>query len=711
MDLAIGNYTTSPFARSGANNHDFRFDAGAVDILRLNLAVAKGTGASTSLFRIGGGELRLGGSAAFGDLGTGSISLGTAGAGELRIDGGLVLASAPIGRTAGSGSGALTLAGGVLDLGGFDLGSAALPLTLAFSAGTLRDYGQLNGGQGLVKSGAGTLILDGASGHTGAVTISAGTLQVGAGGAGGSLGSGDVSNAGTLVFDRTGTLLVPGSVTGTGDLVKNGAGTVVLAGTNALSGATTINAGVLQLGAGGASGGLVTSGITLAAGAALRFDRSDAVFDLTAALTGPSGATLEQAGSGRTRLMVANPLFAGDVAVTDGELAAAAADALASVGQIVIGSAGTFTVAVDGATGYGLGPDVFLNGGVLRFLASTGDAATAPVGGLNLAGGLISAGAEVPSYNSMVVTGHVDVTDDTVISARQVALGFGGTASVPTEIVVAAGKSLAVTGTLADDQLSGLRSSFEKKGPGALVLAGDNSGLTGAIAVSAGTLEVRHADALGLGVAVTNTVTIFGGGRLVGDVGTFAAPAAITNAVRLESGAVLGVGAAVGRLQASVLTVRGGSALEFKIRDASLAAGTGYDRLDLGTLELSGASSANPITIRLTSMSGVSTEGPAANFGRPASQSPVSFAFGTFDHVGSTGYVGNISDLFSFDTSQFTYTGGTSSDAGLWSIDFNTSNGAITLTAVPEPSTYGFGLGALALAAAAIRRRRQTKKA
>ena len=711
VDLAIGNYRTAPFARTGANNHDFRFDAGVVDILQLNLAVAKGTGASTSLFRIGGGELRLGGSAAYGDLGAGSISLGTAGAGELRIDGGLVLASAPIGRTAGSGSGTLTLAGGVLDLGGFDLGSAALPLTLAFSAGTLRDYGDLNGGQTLVKSGAGILILDGASGHTGAVTLSAGTLQVGAGGAGGSLGSGDVSNDGTLIFDRTGTLLVPGSVTGTGDLVKNGAGTVVLAGTNALSGATTINAGVLQLGSGGNSGSLVTSGITLAAGAALRFDRSDAVFDLTAELTGPAGSILEQAGSGRTRLMLANPLFAGDVAVTGGELAAAAADALASVGQIVIGSAGTFTVAVDGATGYGLGPDLFLNGGVLRFLSGTADATTAPMGALNLAGGLISAGAEVPSYNSMVVTGHIDVTDDTVISARQVALGFGGTASAPTEIAVASGKSLAITGTLGDDQVSGLRSSFEKKGPGALVLAGDNSGLTGAITVSAGTLEVRHADALGLGVAVTNTVTILGGGRLVGDVGTFAAPAAITNAVRLESGSVLGVGAAVGRLQASELTVRGGSTLEFKIRDASLAAGTGYDRLDLGTLDLSGASSASRITIRLISMSGLSTEGMAANFGRPASQSPVSFAFGTFDHVGSTGYVGNISDLFSFDASQFTYTGGTSSDAGLWSIDFNTSNGAITLTAVPEPSTYGFGLGALALAAAAVRRRRQTKKA
>jgi MYXO-CTERM domain-containing protein len=31
----------------------------------------------------------------------------------------------------------------------------------------------------------------------------------------------------------------------------------------------------------------------------------------------------------------------------------------------------------------------------------------------------------------------------------------------------------------------------------------------------------------------------------------------------------------------------------------------------------------------------------------------------------------------------------------------------MTLTAVPEPSTYGFAMGALALAAAAVRRRRK----
>jgi MYXO-CTERM domain-containing protein len=82
-----------------------------------------------------------------------------------------------------------------------------------------------------------------------------------------------------------------------------------------------------------------------------------------------------------------------------------------------------------------------------------------------------------------------------------------------------------------------------------------------------------------------------------------------------------------------------------------------------------------------------------------------SFDFGTYDVGGSSLGSGNVSDLFTFDTSQFYFATGPGSSEVLWSIDF--SAGAITLTAVPEPSTYGFGLGALALAAAAIRRRKK----
>jgi autotransporter-associated beta strand protein len=716
VDLAIGNYRTAPFARSGANNHDFRFDAGVVDILQLNLAVAKGTGVSTSLFRIGGGELRLGGSAAFGDLGTGSVSLGTDGAGELRIDGGLVLASVPLGRSAGSGSGTLTLSGGVLDLGGLDLGSAATPLTLALTAGTLRNYGQLNGGQALVKTGAGTLVLDGSSGHVAGITIDAGVLQVGAGGSTGTLGASDVANAGTLAFDRTGTLVVSGAIIGTGDLRKDGAGTVVLTGASNLGGAAAVRAGVLQLGSGGTSGSLLASGFALDAGATLRFARSD-VFDFNSSLTGAVGSVLEQAGSGRARITSANLSFAGDLRVTSGELDAAAIDAVSSARQLIVSAGATLSLTVDAATGYGFGPDLSLEGGLLRFLAGSGDATLASLRDLDLAGGVISSGLAAANVNSMVVKGRIDVSDDTTVSARQVAFISGGTASVATEVAVVAGKTLAFTGTLADDQTAMLPTAFDKRGAGTLVLSGDNARMTGASSVNVGVLDVRHVNALGDGVA-TNLVTFLPGqtsvfgGSLVSNQANFGAAGAVAGKIIVGPGGAIGVAApgsaVIGNLAVTNLALQGGGRVDFKFWDRASGLGVGYDQLDLGAVDLRGASSVNRITIKLISMSSANAFGDST-LAKPSSPlNFTSFTIGGYD-VANSQLGANVSDLFTFDASQFTYAGGTASDAGLWMVNFNA--GAITLTAVPEPSTYGFGLGALALAAAALRRRRQTKKA
>ena len=60
--------------------------------------------------------------------------------------------------------------------------------------------------------------------------------------------SGAVTNAGNvLTLDGAGTNVVSGMISGSGGLVKNGTGTAVLTTTNAFTGSTTVNAGVLAL--------------------------------------------------------------------------------------------------------------------------------------------------------------------------------------------------------------------------------------------------------------------------------------------------------------------------------------------------------------------------------------------------------------------------------------------------------------------------------
>ena len=242
------------------------------------------------------------------------------------------------------------------------------------------------------------------------------------------------------------------------------------------------------------------------------------------------------------------------------------------------------------------------------------------------------------------------------------------------------------------------------------MLSGDNSGMTGSVAVSQGTVVVSHANALGDGTAMTNVTTVSTGGRLVSNSAGFTTVAPIAAPIVLSGSGTLSTGATIGNFAVTTMTINSGNRIEFKIWDLNQTAGVGYDKIDFGALDLTGVTSANRVTIKLISMASASALGDAVNLELPTI--PANFGtldFGTYDFNNSNLGSGNVSDLFTFDASEFTYTGGTASDAGLWSIDFNA--GAITLTAVPEPSTYGFGLGALALAAAAIRRRRQTKKA
>src|SRR5262249_54120605 len=130
----------------------------------------------------------------------------------------------------------------------------------------IQGSGTITGGASLTKNGAGTFILanSGTNDFTGAITINAGTLQIGNGGNDGSVGAGAINNNGALVVNKTASTTLANAISGTGALVVNGSGGLVLNSNNTYSGPTIVNNGRLQVGSANALGD-ATGGTTVSA--------------------------------------------------------------------------------------------------------------------------------------------------------------------------------------------------------------------------------------------------------------------------------------------------------------------------------------------------------------------------------------------------------------------------------------------------------------
>jgi autotransporter-associated beta strand protein len=146
---------------------------------------------------------------------------------------------------------------------------------------TVSGTGGISGLTTLTKTGTGTTILATDNDYSGATQILNGVLQVGDGGAIGSLGSGavQVDATGTLEISRNDTVVAGNVVTGTGTILQSGTGTLSFTGNStAFAGDVDITAGTLQIGDGGTTGSIgATAPITIAAGATFAMNRSDTV--------------------------------------------------------------------------------------------------------------------------------------------------------------------------------------------------------------------------------------------------------------------------------------------------------------------------------------------------------------------------------------------------------------------------------------------------
>lgn len=434
-------------------------------------------------------------------------------------------------------------------------------LTLDFSNATGPfDFGGVisngvNRAIALVKSNTGTQVLSGVNTFTGKTTISGGVLSIAAEtGIGGNPGASAVDQlkldggtlqttatfsiddanrgitigapGGTFSPDSATALTVANVIAGTagGSLVKAGAGTLTLSAANSYDGATTINAGVLQI---SASADRLPTGtaVTLAntVGAALDLN------SLNQTIASLSGGGV--AGGNVT-------LGSGTLTVGDANSTTYAGAISGATGNLLKQGAGTLTLS--GSSSHG--GTTTINNGTLEYGAANvlGDSSSVVVAG-----------------GSLSILGYSDTVAGVQLSSGSIT-GSGGTLTSSSAFDVQSGSATAILGGIA---------GLNKTGSGTVTLSGANS-YSGETLITNGKLLYGASDVIAGGAVTVNgasavldlgsysdtvgTVTVDGGGIITNGTGLTS-----TGSFALKAGSVYSVlaGAGIGLNKTSAGTV------------------------------------------------------------------------------------------------------------------------------------------------------------
>jgi autotransporter-associated beta strand protein len=482
----------------------------------------------------------------------------------------------------GAIAGGITLNGGVFKVTGNAFASTSRIITLGSTGGGFDiaaaanrfTVGQTLGGVGALSvAGAGTLVLTGANTYTGGTTINAGTLQLGNGSTTGSI-IGNVTNNGTLIFDRSDALTFAGTIAGNGAVVKKSSDTLIFTGNNTYTGDTTINAGTLEIGNGGTSGSITGN---VANNGTLTFDRSDAT-TFAGAISGAGSVT--QRGTGTLIVTGANN-YAGGTTISAGTLQIGNGGTTGSIngnidnngalvfnrsdavnfsgtisgsgsltqqgtGTLIVTSANTYAgrtlinggaLALSGAGSIASSSNVTDNG-TLDISATASGASIASLDGsgtvnlgsrtLTLAtasgsfSGVIngSGGLSLQSGSETLTGANTFIGTTTINSDSALTLGNGG--SLASDVVNNGTLAFEPSGTSTfADSISG-NGVVLQNGSGILILDGNSASFKGNTSVQSGTLEVGDASTpsavLGGNVAVAGSGTLRGHGIIGGNV-------------------------------------------------------------------------------------------------------------------------------------------------------------------------------------------------
>jgi autotransporter-associated beta strand protein len=400
-------------------------------------------------------------------------------------------------------------------------------VTINKASGSDSFSGNIQGGQGLIKSGGGTLVLSGANTYTGGTLVSAGTLQFNSG----AVVAGGITNNASLVYNFTSDEGMNNTISGTGSLTKTGAGVLYLYGEGSTyTGATLINQGRLAMSGGG--GGLSSnSAVQMVAGTVLDLAGPWAPASVSRTFAGLSGAGTVTGNTTGTftinKALGSSDTFAGTI-----------------IGTVALNKAGAGTLVLSGANTYTGG--TLISGGTLD------------LNGGSVSGGITNnANLVIRSDMANVVSGTGSLTKEgsaiaalwnpnsytgaTVVNSGQLMLAGSGAISQSSTLQIASGASVRLTGYFAaadinrtfagltgagilygsggtvtinkasgSDTFSGDIQGGQgliKTGAGTLVLSGPNS-YTGATMVSGGELVISKASFTATITPVTISVTL-----------------------------------------------------------------------------------------------------------------------------------------------------------------------------------------------------------
>ncbi len=283
------------------------------------------------------------------------------------------------------------------------------------------------------------------------------------------------------------TLTIHAVISGSDGLRKLNNGTVILAGENTYTGNTTINAGTLQIGTGGTSGGIAGNSITN--NAALVFNRSDA-HAYGGAISG--SGSLGKQGAGVLTLTGANS-YTGNTTIGGGALRIGHDTALGT-------TAGTTTITSGGGGRLELFNNITVNENIPIGARDSG-LSLLNISGENTLTGTLTWNTGGNGYDVGSDSGKLTITGDVTPA------GAGKTFRIHGEGDVEFSGIIGNTATSSAVAIS-------KLGDGTLILSGENT-YTGATTISAGTLFVtgslgNTALAIGSGGTLAGTGTVGG---------------------------------------------------------------------------------------------------------------------------------------------------------------------------------------------------------